>query len=248
MIPALMGIMNLSTVAIMWFGGLRVASGAMPIGNLTAFLTYITLILMSVMMAVDDVRDGPARRRLGRAHPGGARHRARRSTTPRAPRRSARAPATSSSRTSSSATPAPRTPCCAASPSRRSPGEITAIVGSTGSGKSTLINLIPRFYDVTGGRVLVDGVDVREMRREDLWRKIGFIPQRAFLFTGTVASNLRYGDERRHRRGAVARARGRAGQRRSSPRCPSSSRRPSRRAARTSRAASASASPSPARS
>ena len=75
------------------------------------------------------------------------------------------------------------------------PGETTAIVGSTGSGKSTLINLIPRFYDVTGGRVLVDGVDVREMRREDLWRKVGFIPQRAFLFSGTVASNLRYGNE-----------------------------------------------------
>jgi ATP-binding cassette subfamily B protein len=75
------------------------------------------------------------------------------------------------------------------------PGETTAIVGSTGSGKSTLINLIPRFYDVTGGRVLVDGVDVREMRREDLWRKVGFIPQRAFLFSGSVASNLRYGSE-----------------------------------------------------
>jgi len=75
------------------------------------------------------------------------------------------------------------------------PGETTAIVGSTGSGKSTLINLIPRFYDVTGGRVLVDGIDVRDMRREDLWRKVGFIPQRAFLFSGTVASNLRYGDE-----------------------------------------------------
>ena len=76
-----------------------------------------------------------------------------------------------------------------------SPGETTAIVGSTGSGKSTLINLIPRFYDVTGGAVLVDGVDIREMRQEDLWGKIGFIPQRAFLFSGTVASNLRYGDE-----------------------------------------------------
>jgi ATP-binding cassette subfamily B protein len=75
------------------------------------------------------------------------------------------------------------------------PGETTAIVGSTGSGKSTLINLIPRFYDVTGGAVLVNGVDVREMAQEDLWKRIGFIPQRAFLFSGTVASNLRYGDE-----------------------------------------------------
>jgi ATP-binding cassette, subfamily B, multidrug efflux pump len=74
------------------------------------------------------------------------------------------------------------------------PGETTAIVGSTGSGKSTLINLVPRFYDVTSGSVLVDGVDVREMRQEDLWRKVGVVPQQAFLFNGTVASNVRYGD------------------------------------------------------
>jgi ATP-binding cassette subfamily B protein len=75
------------------------------------------------------------------------------------------------------------------------PGETTAIVGSTGSGKTTLVNLIPRFYDVTGGALLVDGVDVRQMTREDLWQRIGVIPQRAFLFSGTVSSNLRYGDE-----------------------------------------------------
>jgi ATP-binding cassette subfamily B protein len=75
------------------------------------------------------------------------------------------------------------------------PGETTAIVGSTGSGKSTLVNLVPRFYDVTGGAVLVDGVDVRALRRDDLWARIGLIPQRAFLFGGTVASNLRFGDE-----------------------------------------------------
>jgi len=75
------------------------------------------------------------------------------------------------------------------------PGETTAIVGSTGSGKSTLINLIPRFYDVTGGSVLVDGVDVRSIARDRLWAKIGFIPQKSFLFTGTVASNLQFGKQ-----------------------------------------------------
>jgi ATP-binding cassette, subfamily B, multidrug efflux pump len=73
------------------------------------------------------------------------------------------------------------------------PGEMTAVVGSTGSGKSTLLNLIPRFYDVTKGRVLIDGVDVRDMRLEDLYAKIGYVPQKAVLFSGTVASNLRYG-------------------------------------------------------
>jgi ATP-binding cassette subfamily B protein len=75
------------------------------------------------------------------------------------------------------------------------PGETIAIVGSTGSGKTTLINLIPRFYDATAGAVLVDGVDVREMNRTDLWARLGVIPQKAFLFSGTVASNLRFGDE-----------------------------------------------------
>ena len=77
---------------------------------------------------------------------------------------------------------------------RASPGEITAFVGSTGSGKSTLINLIPRLYDATEGQVLVDGVDVREQDREALWGRIALIPQKAFLFSGTVASNLRFGD------------------------------------------------------
>ena len=75
------------------------------------------------------------------------------------------------------------------------PGQTTAIVGSTGSGKSTLINLIPRFYDATEGQVLLDGIDVRSVDRDDLWHRIGFVPQKAFLFSGTVASNLRYGDE-----------------------------------------------------
>jgi ATP-binding cassette subfamily B multidrug efflux pump len=75
------------------------------------------------------------------------------------------------------------------------PGETTAIVGSTGSGKSTLISLIPRLYDVTSGSITIDGVDIRDMNRADLWKHIGFVPQKAFLFSGTVASNLRYGDE-----------------------------------------------------
>ena len=75
------------------------------------------------------------------------------------------------------------------------PGQTTAIVGSTGSGKSTLISLIPRFYDVTGGSVEIDGVDIRHLNRDELWTQIGFVPQKAFLFSGTVASNLRYGFE-----------------------------------------------------
>jgi len=75
------------------------------------------------------------------------------------------------------------------------PGETTAIVGSTGSGKSTLINLLPRFYDATSGAVVIDGVDVKDMDRQDLWSRIGVVPQKAFLFGGTIASNLRFGDQ-----------------------------------------------------
>ena len=194
MIPSLFGIMNLSTVAIMWFGGLRVASGAMPIGNLTAFITYIFLILMSVTMAVMMFAMVP------RAAASADRIREVLETEP-----SVTDPVEPSPIAQGAGYiefddvefryPGAQDPVLSGISFSARPGEITAIVGSTGSGKSTLINLIPRFYDVTGGRVLVDGVDVRDMRREDLWRKVGFIPQRAFLFSGTVASNLRYGDE-----------------------------------------------------
>ncbi len=90
----------------------------------------------------------------------------------------------------------PRSRCSAGISFVAEPGRTTAIVGSTGSGKSTLINLVPRFYDATSGSVRIDGVDVRDIRQEDLWQMIGLVPQQAFLFGGTVASNLRYGNER----------------------------------------------------
>jgi ATP-binding cassette subfamily B multidrug efflux pump len=194
MIPTLMGIMNLSTVAIMWFGGLRVASGAMPIGNLTAFISYIFLILMSVTMAVMMFAMVP------RAAASAERIRAVLDTEPSVNDPKGALPVCEGSgyiefQDVEFRYPGAEDPVLCSISFSAKPGETTAIVGSTGSGKSTLINLIPRFYDVTGGRVLVDGVDVREMRREDLWSKVGFVPQRAFLFSGSVASNLRYGSE-----------------------------------------------------
>jgi ABC-type multidrug transport system, ATPase and permease components len=197
MMPLLLAIFNLSTVAVMWFGGHRVADGGMPIGNLIAFLTYVMQILFSVMMATVMF-----------------------AMIPRAAASADRIQQVLDVQPSIADPPTPRLlssldgkqgflefkevefryPGAEDAVLKNvsfsiAPGETTAIVGSTGSGKSTLVNLIPRFYDVTAGSVEIDGVDVREMAQNDLWGKIGFVPQKAFLFSGTVASNLRYGDE-----------------------------------------------------
>ncbi len=194
MIPFLFGIMNLSMVAIVWFGGLRIDSGSMPIGNLSAFLQYVMLILFSVMMAALIFVMVP------RAAASAERINAVLDTE-----------AAICNPDTATDLPDPRgvvefrnvefrypgaqdAVLCGISFTAR-PGQTTAIIGGTGSGKSTLINLIPRFYDVSSGSVEVDGVDVRQMRQEDLWRMIGLVPQKAFLFSGTVASNLRYGDD-----------------------------------------------------
>lgn len=192
MMPTVMAIFNLTLVATMWFGGLRIESGAMPIGNLTAFLTYIMQILMSVMMAtimfVMVPRAAASADRIAEvldvtpviADPAEPIVPADRSGTVEFRDVEFRYPG------------AEEAVLCGISFVAR-PGQTTAIVGSTGSGKSTLINLIPRFYDVTGGRLLIDGVDVRDMTQAELWSRIGFVPQKAFLFSGTVAGNLRYG-------------------------------------------------------
>ena len=164
--PALMAILNLSSVAVLWFGGRLVSEGSMPIGNLTAFLTYILQILMSVMMAVMMVILVPravasaerVEQVLGTApsiaDPPAAGH-VRRGR-----------PAWWSSGTSPSGTRAASSRCCTTCRSRFPPGKTSAIIGGTGSGKTTLLNLIPRFFDATGGSVLVNGVDVRDQERE----------------------------------------------------------------------------------
>lgn len=190
--PALMAILNLSSVAVLWFGGRLVSEGSMPIGNLTAFLTYILQILMSVMMAVMMTI------LLPRAAASAERLQQVLDTTPAV---------TDPPRPARPARPAGlveyRNVCFGYPGSERSilndlsfllsPGETTAVIGGTGSGKTTMLNLIPRFFDVTGGAVLVDGIDVREQELERLWDGIGLVPQAAFLFSGTVASNLRLG-------------------------------------------------------
>ncbi len=193
MMPTLMAIMNLTTVAVLWFGALRVDSGEMPIGNLTAFLQYIIQVLFAIMMAtfmfvmvpraaVSSDRISEVLRTEPSIHD---------PVDPVSPLRTGRV----EFRDVEFRYPGAEDPVLRGISFSARSGETTAIVGSTGSGKSTLINLLPRFYDVTGGAVLVDGVDVRAMDRADLWSRIGLVPQRAFLFGGTIASNLRYGDE-----------------------------------------------------
>ena len=193
MIPTLFAILNLSTVAIMWFGAIRVDSGAMPIGNLTAFIQYVMLIMFSVVMAVVMFVMVP------RAAVSGARIQKVLDTelTLRDPEPPSSAGVTSGLvefREVEFRYPGAEDAVLRGISFTAAPGETTAIVGSTGSGKSTVVNLISRFYDVNGGSLTIDGVDVRAMRQEDLWRAVGVIPQAAFLFSGTVASNLRYGD------------------------------------------------------
>jgi len=193
-IPILTAILNLSLVAVMWFGAIRVDTGEMPIGNLTAFIAYLTQIMFAVLMAVIMFVMVP------RAAVSAGRIAAVLDTEPsvRDPERPGPAPLGRGMiefRDVEFRYPGAEAAVLRSISFVAGPGETTAIVGSTGSGKSTLVNLIPRFYDVTGGTVLVDGVDVREMPQEDLWQRIGVVPQKAFLFSGTIGSNLRYGDE-----------------------------------------------------
>jgi len=194
LMPTIMLILNLSTVAVMWFGSLLVGSGKMQIGSLTAFLAYLMQILFAVMMATIMFVMVP------RAAASADRIQEVLDTEPAIADPTQPAPAperlgTLEFRDVEFRYPGAEEPVLSGITFMAVRGQVTAIVGSTGSGKSTLVNLVPRFYDVTGGSVAVDGVDVRELAQEDLWSRIGLVPQRAFLFSGTVGSNVRDGRE-----------------------------------------------------
>ena len=191
--PIVMLIFNASTVAVLWFGSHRVENGQMQIGELTAFMSYLMQILMSVMMATFMSMMIPR----ATVSAGRIAEVLDTESTVVQPARPLVIPSTGTSvelRGVEFCYPGADVPVLQGVSLTAEPGRTTAIIGSTGAGKSTLLSLIPRLYDVTGGAVLLGGVDVREATLEDVWSRIGLVPQKPYLFTGTVASNLRYGD------------------------------------------------------
>jgi ATP-binding cassette subfamily B multidrug efflux pump len=193
MFPTVMLIVNLSSIAVLWFGGHRIDSGHMQVGALTAFLSYLMQILMSIMMAtfmfimipraevcaerIEEVLDTESSVK-----------------PPLAPVTTLRQYGFLELRDVDFHYPGAEAPVLSGVNLTAHPHEVTAVIGSTGSGKTTLLNLIPRLFDATGGEVLVDGVNVRELDEKLLSRTVGLVPQKPYLFTGTVASNLRYGN------------------------------------------------------
>lgn len=194
MMPAIMLVMNLTSLAILWFGGIRISHGSMDLGALAAFTQYAIQIMMSMLMMSMMFIMVP------RAQAAAVRINEILDTVPEI---------TDAQETKDTFTAkgdvefrdvtfryhGAEEPALRNISFQAHPGEVTAIIGSTGSGKSTLINLIPRFYDVDKGSVLMDGVDVREMSQESLRAKIGFVPQQAVLFSGTITDNIQFGNK-----------------------------------------------------
>ncbi|MER7760262.1 ABC transporter ATP-binding protein [Streptomyces sp. NPDC097619] len=212
MFPTVIVVVNMSSVAVVWFGAMRIDSGGMEIGALTAFLAYLMQIVMSVMMATFMFMMVP------RAEVCAERIQAVLDTEssvvpPADPLRELAERGALELRGADFRYPGAEAPVLIGVDLVARPGETTAVIGSTGSGKSTLLGLVPRLFDVTGGEVLVDGADVRRIDPALLARTVGMVPQKPYLFSGTVASNLRYGrpdatDEELWRALEVAQAKG----------------------------------------
>jgi ATP-binding cassette subfamily B protein len=191
--PTVMLILNGSSVAVLWFGAGRVDSGEMQIGALTAFLMYLMLILTSVMMAtfmaIMIPRAAVSSDRISEVL------NTESSVTPPAhPIRNVHSRGELELRDVEFRYPGAAAPVLKNISFRATAGQTTAVIGSTGAGKTTLISLVARLFDATSGTVLIDGVGVRDLDPEMLWNRIGLVPQKPYLFTGTVASNLRYGN------------------------------------------------------
>jgi ATP-binding cassette subfamily B protein len=194
LMPAMFLMLNLTSIAIIWFGSLRIDAAAMPVGAMIASLQYAMQILFAVFMVTAIFVMVP-RAAASAARINEVLDVAPEIADPAAPRP---APARRGHIEFQEVTfqyPGAEEPALAGVSFAAGAGEVTAIIGGTGSGKSTLAGLIPRFFDVNGGRVLVDGIDVRELALSDLRGRIGFVPQQAVLFSGPIASNIRYGRE-----------------------------------------------------
>ena len=193
MFPVVMTVVNLSSIAVVWFGAHRIDSGGMQIGDLTAFLAYLMQIVMSVMMATFMFMMVP------RAEVCAERVQEVLDTSssvvpPSAPVTELRRHGHLEIRGAGFRYPGAEEPVLRAVDLVARPGEVTAVIGSTGSGKSTLLGLVPRLFDATEGEVLVDGVPVADLDPALLARTVGLVPQKPYLFAGTVATNLRYGN------------------------------------------------------
>ncbi len=185
--------LNVSSVAVIWFGAHRVQSGEMQIGSMIAYLTYLAQILMAVMMAtfmammvpraavsaerIQEVLDTPSS-----------------VVTAQNPVTTVAERGVLELRDVGFHYPGADQPVLTGVSLRATPGHTTAIIGSTGSGKTTLLHLVPRLFDATAGKVMVDGVDVRDLEPDTLWERVAIVPQKPYLFSGTVASNLRHAD------------------------------------------------------
>ncbi|MBB2914680.1 ATP-binding cassette subfamily B protein [Streptosporangium becharense] len=191
--PAVMLILNVSSVAVLWFGAGRVDGGEMQIGALTAFLMYLMQILTSMMMATFIAMMIP-RAAVCAERIGEVLETESSVTPPRDPVREVSTRAELELRDVGFRYPGAAEPVLSGVSFRVTAGRTLAVVGSTGSGKTTLLSLVPRLFDATSGTVSVDGVDVRDLDPELLWSRIGLVPQKPYLFSGTVASNLRYGN------------------------------------------------------
>ncbi|MEJ1087910.1 ABC transporter ATP-binding protein [Microbacterium sp. Mu-80] len=192
--PLFMLILNVTVVAVIWFGGIEINEGNVEVGTLFAFMQYIGQIMMGVIMssfmAMMIPRAAVSAERVGEVLDAESSMTRPENGTTAFPE-----PGAVAFDDVEFTYPGAEAPVLSRISFTAAPGETVAIVGSTGSGKTTLVSLIPRLFDVTGGAVRVGGVDVREADVDALWQGIGLVPQRPFLFTGTVASNLRYGRE-----------------------------------------------------
>ena len=192
LMPIMMLLMNLTTISIVWFGGIRIDSGHMQIGSMMAFIQYAMQILFAFLM-LSLIFIMVPRAQASAVRINEVLEMKPEIIDPETPNNDSKKIGFLEFKDVTFSYQGAAEPAIRHISFFANPGETTAIIGGTGSGKTTLVNLIPRFYDVDSGQVLVDGIDVREMSQEALREKIGFVPQKNILFTGTITDNIKYG-------------------------------------------------------